>query len=87
MPKVIADLFQRKPFRQEVTGTGVAKGVGSKTRDFEVEAFHPHVNQRTQAGCRKRSERRRQPQEHLTPVSLRANLLQIKSKRFADLFH
>src|ERR1019366_5318815 len=85
VPEMIANFFQRKPFRHQAAGTGMAQRVRSAAWDPDSECTQTCADQMIERPLRESSKRRLQRQKDLPPRTAGPYLLEVSENGLADL--
>ena len=84
MPEMVADLLQRQPLFQQMSGAGVPQGVGAIVRQGHVQGMESPLNHLSQAAPRQRPEGRPEGEEHLAPSRPGAGLPEVTEDGIPD---
>ena|SRR5262245_11447788 len=84
MPKVIADLFQRQPFGEQLGGAGVTKRMWPVMFEWNAKRSQPVGDQPPNYSSTDRSYGRLQRDKKFAIRTLRAHLFQVAKDSFSD---
>src|SRR4029079_4989775 len=84
MPEMVADLLQRQPLFQQMSGAGVPQGVGAIVWQGHVQSMESPLNHLPQAAPRQRPEARPEGEEHRAPSRPGAGLPEVTEDGIPD---